>query len=111
MWVWAELLVQGKVFYRHHVDIVVDILQDPVLRDYMDYHAAPLFADNKRIFGPFSSNLRWEELQEKYPDRTVICLIMYSDETEFYKGVTAHPFFGNPPLCQRHPHQQHTTRT
>ena len=87
--------IDGKVFWRYLEDCVVDILLDPTFQDCIDYEAKPLFQDGERIFGPLRSGMEWEELQEKYPHKTIVPVQVYTDGTEFMKGSGAHPMFGN----------------
>jgi hypothetical protein len=54
-----------------------------------------LFLGGQRVFGPFSSGLHMQMQELKHPGKTVIHVLAYSDETEFYKGESAHPVFGN----------------
>jgi hypothetical protein len=53
-----------------------------------------LFCDGRRVLGPYSSGLHMQLLEHQHPGKTVVHVIAYSDETEFYKGETAHPIFG-----------------
>jgi hypothetical protein len=63
-----------------------------------------LFYRGKRVFGPWSSGLHMQRLEKKHPGKTVINVQLYSDETEFYKGESAHPVFGNMYNCYEHAH-------
>jgi hypothetical protein len=89
-----ERLAGSKVFYRFMEDLVVDLLQDPRLSQHIDWHAKPLFSGGKRLLGPYSSGVNMQLLEKLHPGKTVINLICYSDECEFFKGVTAHPIMG-----------------
>jgi hypothetical protein len=91
--------VAGKIFFRYLEDCIVDILLDPTFKDSIDYTAKPLYRDGERVFGPLRSGTRWEELESKYPDRTIVPVGVYSDGTEFFKGSGAHPIFGK--ACPR----------
>ncbi len=73
---------------------MVELLQDARLKDYLEYVAKPLYNGKLRLFGPYSSGLRWEQLQQLYPGKTIIQLLVFSDATEFFKGLSAHPLFG-----------------
>ena len=85
---------ESSYWYKKIQDIIADILQDPLLKDHIDWHPKPLFGkDGKRVFGPFSSGMFWEEKQFQYKGKTVIVFIVYSDATDFYSGVSAHPVF------------------
>ncbi len=83
-----------KVFYRFVEDLVVDLLQDPRLAGHMTWHAKPLFCGGNRLLGPWSSGASMQLLDKLHPGKTVINLICYSDEVEFFKGVSAHPIMG-----------------
>ncbi len=85
---------EGKIFYRLFEDIIVELLQDARLKDFLEYVAKPLHNGKHRLFGPFSSGLRWEQLQQQFPGKSIILLLVYSDATEFFKGLSAHPIFG-----------------
>lgn len=86
--------MEGTTHFRLVEDVVIELLQDPRMKDEITYQAKQIFQGNKRVFGPLSSGKFWEELEVKFPDKTIILLIIYSDATEFYKGVSAHPVFG-----------------
>jgi hypothetical protein len=77
----------------------VELLQDPRTQGKINWEAKPLFYRGKRVFGPWSSGLHMQLLQKKHPGKTVINVQLYSDETEFYKGESAHPVFGNMYNC------------
>jgi hypothetical protein len=89
-----EKMAGTRVFYRLIEDLVVDLLQDPRTIENINWRAKPLFSGNKRLLGPYSSGVNMEMLEKLHPGKTVINLICYSDEVEFYKGVTAHPIMG-----------------
>ena len=82
-----------KFFYRRFQDCAIELLQNPKLQDFMDYECQPLYLNGKRTFGPFRSGLFWEMQEAAHPDKTVANMIFYSDETEFFKGISAHPVF------------------
>ncbi len=86
-------LCADSAFIRLVEDAVVDLLQDERFKDAMDYAAHPLYKDGKRVFGPFRSGLFWQQAELAHPDKSVICVMCYSDATEFYKSVSAHPVF------------------
>ena len=82
------------MYYKLIEDAVIDLVQDPLLKDHIDWEAKPIYKHGQRVFGPFRSGMWMEAMEIKFGDRTVIALIGYSDATEFYKGVSAHPIFG-----------------
>jgi hypothetical protein len=92
---WNPALDLGSFFYRRLEDVVVEILQDPRTTGKINWSAKPLFTGGKRVVGPFSSGLHMQMQELKHPGKTVIHVIAYSDETEFFKGESAHPVFGN----------------
>ena len=86
---------EGKVFYKNFEDVVLDLLQDPSLKDAIDYEAKPLFKeDGERVFGPMTSGMAWEHFEKKLPNGTTILVVFYSDATTFYKRTSTHPVFG-----------------
>ncbi len=85
--------VDATVYYKYFEDVVLDLLLDASLKDFMHYEAEPLYCGSERVFGPFSSGLLWQKYEMDFPDKTVINVFLYSDETEFYKGTSAHPIF------------------
>jgi len=81
-------------------EIVLELLQDPSAKDHIDFHPRPLYestgTSTKRLFGPFSSGLWWQNVQIKRGNKvTIACLIFYSDGTQFYKNGGAYPILGN----------------
>ena len=82
------------------MDVCVELLQDPRFEGHIDYHSKALFnfdsstGTKQRVWGPFSSGLFWEWAEQVHPNKTVIPFIVYSDATEFYTGVSAHPVLG-----------------
>ena len=85
---------EDTFYYKLFQDIIADILQDPLLKGHIDWEPKPLFdKEGNRIFGPFSSGMFWEEKHIQYKGKTVIVFIVYSDATDFYAGVSAHPVF------------------
>lgn len=84
-----------KAYYKLFEQCVHDLLHDPKLKDCIDYEPKPLFnTSGSRVFGPASSGVFWEVKQIEFPDKAIILAVFYSDGTEFYKGVCAHPVFG-----------------
>ena len=90
----AEVDKDGQIHYKLMEDVVFDLLQDPEFQDHIDYAAEPLFRNGRRIFGPFRSGIDWELLEKEHPGKTVVCLWMFTDGTEFYKGRSVEPFYG-----------------
>ena len=84
-------LEKRKIFYRNFLDVCIELLQDPRFKNCIDYNAKPLFSGDQRVFGPLSSGLFWELQEHLHPNKTVIPVCIYSDATEFYTSVTAHP--------------------
>ena len=86
---------EQTAYFKLIEQCVHDLLHDPNLKDCIDYNPKPLFtASGSRVFGPASSGAFWEAKQNEHPDKAIILVVCYSDGTEFYKGVTAHPVFG-----------------
>lgn len=92
-------LAAESVFIRLFEDAVIDLLQDERLKDCIDYEAKPIFMKGTRVFGPFRSGTFWQQTELQFKGRTVICIMVYSDATELYKGVSAHPVFS---MCPSH---------
>ena len=81
--------------YKRIEDILTEFVQDPYLQNAMEYDSCPLYdmEAETRVFGPFSSGLHWEEQEIIHGGKKVLCVIAYSDATEFYRNCSAHPVF------------------
>ncbi len=74
------------------------------MKEGIDYHAKAWFNGNTRLFGGSKTGLFWEEMQAKYPDKTIILVLCYSDATQFFKGTSAWPIFGKYHCVLAHAH-------
>lgn len=82
------------LYYRHYLEVAVELLQDSHLGQHVDWRANPIYVDGVRHFGPFSSGTWMQCMEIKSQGRTVCALLIYSDATQVFKRIQKHSVLG-----------------
>ena len=98
-----------KLYFRDVRDCALELLQDPHLKDHIDFSPKPtvvsLDGRQQRVFGTFSGGLFYQAMQASDQNgNTIANLVVYSDATSFFKtsNGTAHPVLGMLSVCCPH---------
>ena len=93
-----------KVYFRHFMSLIIELLQDPKLKEHIDFCPKPFIdAKGERILGTFTGGYFYQASQANCDNSTVIVIVVYSDATSFFKSGntgSAHPVISKPNCCR-----------